>query len=173
MLISIQQNFPSGHNLEQQNFCHVQHSIQIQSNTFSCEQQISSPLKKFDRVEFKLQKGHSNPSIRGKTFNLRIIHTLRDLTHMLLYCTTFLDFCFFMICTVHQKYLCNTFHLFHSYFAGDTHGWRCPGCQNVTDKLPTKYMCFCGRFIQLMPSISLYMDLGSHSKNWGLHFVCI
>ncbi|XP_065053549.1 transcriptional repressor NF-X1-like [Rhopilema esculentum] len=51
----------------------------------------------------------------------------------------------------------NCYHIFHlncikqwvkssvATSAGDVNGWRCPGCQNVTEKMPTNYICFCGK----------------------------
>ncbi len=36
----------------------------------------------------------------------------------------------------------------HSHFIDDhEEGWRCPGCQNSSNVIPSVYKCFCGRVI--------------------------
>ncbi|XP_050418942.1 transcriptional repressor NF-X1 [Patella vulgata] len=50
------------------------------------------------------------------------------------------------------------FHLFHLFCikkwarsstalveGGSSEGWRCPACQNITEKVPNQYRCFCGK----------------------------
>ncbi|XP_041366295.1 transcriptional repressor NF-X1-like [Gigantopelta aegis] len=50
----------------------------------------------------------------------------------------------------------NCFHVFHlacikkwarfpSSVEGDGTGWRCPACQNISERVPNQYRCFCGK----------------------------
>ncbi|XP_078712245.1 transcriptional repressor NF-X1 isoform X1 [Lampetra fluviatilis] len=53
----------------------------------------------------------------------------------------------------------NCYHLFHlpcvnkwarsptAKVEDGSDGWRCPACQNVTDKVPSNYRCFCGKVL--------------------------
>jgi len=50
----------------------------------------------------------------------------------------------------------------HSYMlSGKICGWRCPGCQNTTQEIPSVYKCFCGMDYTIFMYHFIYMTVFS------------
>ncbi|PFX24867.1 Transcriptional repressor NF-X1 [Stylophora pistillata] len=84
-----------------------------------------------------------------------LIEQLRNETYECMVC------CERIRCSAAVWSCCSCYHLFHlgcvrkwakssvaTLPEGDEiGGWRCPGCQNITQEIPTVYKCFCGKVV--------------------------
>ncbi|XP_020615998.1 protein shuttle craft-like isoform X3 [Orbicella faveolata] len=115
---------------------------------------------KASKGDYKNQKedvfrthGHRNPVQSSQASVL--IEQLRNETYECMVC------CDRIRCSAAVWSCHNCHHLFHlgcvrkwakssanaNAMEGKTCGWRCPGCQNATQEIPSVYKCFCGKVI--------------------------
>ena len=132
----------------------------------------TSSAKKGNRKDCRSQKedviralSHLNPVQSSQASAL--IEQLRNETYECMVC------CEHVRCNAAVWSCLSCYHVFHlgcvrkwarspaATVESENGGWRCPGCQNITQDIPTVYKCFCGKVVD--PEWRRHEGLTPHS----------